>query len=368
LKNGGRIEIRNTATQGLVLFSPFENLSTGKLTLNKVGTYALNSNVSTKNYGTIAISNTNYEAIACTGHFENFASGVITVNQNLPSPWTAIVNSQTFINSGTIIAQGSSGQSLRNYQLATFANRPCAVFDANGLIINEGLIQNQGLLKSVFVGTNINSGTFTNTGVIEDFNNAFNGVPYTNNAFRIRPINGTVGSVIYNAVEAGGTPPMVIGSTWYKDQALTQSAGTFNSTMNSFTPTVGVGTHTLYFTVKDLPGNCTKTVSIKVNIANAMIGSGEKAKPDIVLFNYPNPFVNETRIKLSLPFDATGKLVVYDQFGRLVSVVYEGELSEGELYEFGVDANTMQVANYVATLILDTGRTYTTRLVKADNF
>jgi hypothetical protein len=28
----------------------------------------------------------------------------------------------------------------------------------------------------------------------------------------------------------------------------------------------------------------------------------------------------------------------------------------------------MQVANYVATLILDTGKTYSMRMVKADNF
>ncbi len=277
------------------------------------------------------------------------------------------MNGNTFVNGGTINLLGNNLKSLR-HDGTTFTNRPCAVIRANGLINNQSTFNNQGLLATSYTGVNLNSGTFTNTGVIEDFNNSFNGVPFTNSAFRIRPINGQVGSVIHNAVEAGGLPPIVIGSTWYKDQALTQSAGTFNSTMNSFTPTVGVGTHTLYFTVKDIPNNCIKTVSIKVNIANAMIGSGEKAKPDIVLFNYPNPFVNETRIKLSLPFDATGKLVVFDQFGRLVSVVYEGELSEGELYEFSVDANTMQVANYVATLILDTGKTYSMRMVKADNF
>ncbi len=367
LINAGRIEISNTAERGLYLSTPFENLSTGKLVINQVGTYALNSNVSAKNYGTIDISNSILEGIACVGQFENFASGVVTVLQNQPSVWPSISNGGSFYNAGTVNFLGDNLKSVTNGAVASFVNRQCGILNINGLIINNNSISNQGFFKTTFTGANLNPGTFTNTGVIEDFNNSFNGVAYSNSAFRIRPINGTVGGVIYNAVEAGGTPPIVIGNTWYKDQALTQSAGIFNSTMNSFTPTVGVGTHTLYFTVKDLPGNCTKTVSVKVSIANAMIGRGEKAKPDIVLFNYPNPFVNETRIKLSLPFDAKGKLVVYDQFGRLVTVVYEGEFSEGELYEFSVDASTMKVASYVATLVLDTGRTYTARMVKADN-
>ncbi|MBK8567828.1 MAG: hypothetical protein IPN76_32040 [Saprospiraceae bacterium] len=374
LTNAGSIEVLGNGgtNTGIENSGTIYNLGTGKITLaNSKDIGLLNiTNAIFINSGNLLIDKVvqRYGIVngANAGYLANDLTGTILIKNTADY---GIYNLFAIYNSGKLTIQAAGTDAVYNYYPSGyFFIQPCGELNVGNRINNGQYLQNEGLLRSTYNGVHINTGTLLNMAVIEDFNNAFKGVPFNNNAFRIRPISGTVGSVIHNAVEAGGVPPITIGSTWYKDPNMTQSAGTFNSVLNTFTPTLGVGTHTLYFTVKDIPNNCIKTVSIKVNIANAMIGSGEKAKPDIVLFNYPNPFVNETRIKLSLPFDATGKLVVFDQFGRLVSVVYEGELSEGELYEFSVDANTMQVANYVATLILDTGKTYSMRMVKADNF
>ncbi len=373
LTNTGSIEVSGNGgtNTGVQNFGTIYNNGTGKITLanakdigllNSGAGIFINSGILlidkvVQRYGIVNVAN--------AGYLANDLTGTILIKKTGDY---GIYNFYAVYNSGKLTIQTAGTDAIFNEADGFFFIQPCGELNVENRINNTRYFQNEGLLRSTYNGTHINTSTLLNMAVIEDFKNSLDGVPYTNNGFRIRPINGTVGSVIHNAIEAGGLPPITIGNTWYRNSNLTSPAGTFSSTLNTFTPTVGVGTHTLYFTVNDLVNNCTKTVSIKVNIANAMIGNGDGAKPDIVLFNYPNPFVNETRIKLSLPFDATGKLVVYDQFGRLVSVVYEGEMTEGELYEFGVDANTMQVAIYVATLILDTGRTYTTRLVKADNF
>lgn len=414
LTNFGNFNIENSSTRGLetgAVGSIFNEVG-GKVSINGTGTEGVAVFVKLVNKGEIKVWNAGTTGFANAGglletfpgsHFEtatghgdgivnwgtiknqgrlvavyNAGNGIVNLGNSIEnsaighivaSGVNDIVNRAPFHNFGLIDALDSNGNGILNEPPGIFNNRPCAEIIMSGSRINNsGTFNNQGLLRISFPSPCINMGSFVNTGVLEDPLNTFDGVNITNNAFRIRPISGTVGSVIYNAVEAGGVPPITIGSTWYKDPNLTQSAGTFNSVLNTFTPTLGVGTHSLYFTVKDIVNNCTKTVSVKVTITSALIGFGEKAKPDIVLFNYPNPFVDETRIKLSLPFDATGKLVIYDHFGRLVEVVYEGELAEGELYEFGFDASRLGVANYLATLVLDDGRSFTARLVKSDNW
>ncbi len=294
-----------------------------------------------------------------SGSFEIFGDGQMGVGfQNFGT----VTNSAP----GLFYICCASQQSILNTG-GTFNNQPCATVDVDQVLVNTSTFQNRGLLKTTASGSNLNTGSFTNTGVIEDFNGSFNGVSFTNNAVRVRPIFGQVGGFIQNALEIGGAPPFQIGTTWYQDANLTNPRGTYIPGVNTFTPSVGVGTHTLYFTAKDLVNNCTKTVSISVSIASPLIGFGGEHEPKILLTNYPNPFRESTNVQLSLPFDATGKLVVYDNFGRLVEVMYEGEMRKDELYEFNLDAAYMRVSSYLATLVLNDGRTWSVRLAKADN-
>ncbi|MEK7257477.1 MAG: hypothetical protein AAB316_22165, partial [Bacteroidota bacterium] len=143
-------------------------------------------------------------------------------------------------------------------------------------------------------------------------------------------------------------------------------AGTYNPGVNTFQPTVGVGTHTLYFMTEDLVHNCRKTVSIQVNIISALIGY-KFEEQHITLYNYPNPFSQITAVNVSLPFDTEGKLAIFDSQGRLVEVLYEGEIGKDELYQFEFNGADKRVGLYTANLILKDGRTYPIRLVKADN-
>lgn len=248
-----------------------------------------------------------------------------------------------------------------------FNNHPCSYVSVDGLIDNRNVINNQGLFRTTFTGTNSGPGNFNNHSVVEDFYGSFNGANFTNNAIRVRPIAGTIGGIISNALEISGTPPFQFGSTWYKNANLTDPAGSYVNGLNTFTPTIGVGTHTLYFSVKDLVNNCTKTVSIKVSIASPLIGFGGKEDSKILLTNAPNPFSDRTQIKVSLPVDTEAKLVIYDNMSRLVEVIYEGEFIKDELYQFDFNAADKRVGNYMATLILKNGRAFTLQLVKADN-
>jgi|GEM_PF-2854261 len=368
LINAGQIEISNTAADGLSLSAPFENLATGSVVINKAGNYGLICWNNVKNYGTFVMSNCYYEGLSQkTGTFENFASGAIHVNQNQNSIWAGMEVHSMMYNYGSFDLLGDNFSSIFVGASATLVNRPCAVMNTNGFILNYGTLKNEGLLKNTHQNAQISTGTFTNTGVIEDFYNAFGSTAITNNGVRVRPIAGTIGGIIQNALEIGGTPLFVFGTTWYKNANLTDPAGSYVNGLNTFTPTTGVGSQTLYFTAKDLVNNCTKTVSIQVNIANALKGFGEKSAPAVLLSNYPNPFSDNTLIQFSVPSDTEGKLVVYDAMGRMVEVVYEGEIIKDELYQFGFDGSNKRVGNYMAVLVLKSGRTFTIQMVKADN-
>jgi len=66
--------------------------------------------------------------------------------------------------------------------------------------------------------------------------------------------------------EIGNSNPFTVGGTWYKDQALTQPAGTFTIGNNSFTATgLSTGSTTVYFTVSN-GGTCIQTIAIPVTI------------------------------------------------------------------------------------------------------
>ncbi|MBI5914432.1 MAG: hypothetical protein HY842_03585 [Bacteroidetes bacterium] len=294
-----------------------------------------------------------------SGSFEIFGDGQMNVG---------IQNFGTVTNSapGLFYICCALQQSILNTG-GTFTNDVCATVDVDQVMVNTAIFRNKGLLKTTATGSNQNTGSFTNTGVIEDFYGSFNGLPLNNLAVRARPIAGTIGGFIQNALEIGFSNPFQIGTTWYQNANLTNPGGTYIPGVNTFTPSVGVGTHTLYFTAKDLVNNCTKTVSIKVSIASALIGFGGKDEPKILLTNAPNPFSDRTQIKFSLPVDTEAKLVVSDNFGRLVEVVYEGEIIKDELYQFDFNGSDKRVGNYMATLILKNGRTYTVQMVKADN-
>ena len=377
--NSGQIYIQN-ADMGLeVLYGPFTNLGILKIEGGNTGIQNLEA-IYNENQGLISIHHTTGIAFLSQGFLDNKGQvqvtdagtyGLITYNF-LNRAGASLLISNTgmkgiyaggdFHNDGFIQVENTGDDAM--YVLGNFHNDACAEISTTGRFNNEGNVHNEGWLRTTYAGMNINAGTFINTGILEDFYDSFDGVYITNNAIRIRPVSGAVGSFILNALEIGGSNPFQVGTTWYQKMNLSKPGGTYNPGVNTFTPSVGVGTHTLYFTIKDLVNSCTKTVGIEVTITNAIAGPDSPDEPQVVLYNYPNPFDENTRVKFSLPFDTEGKLVVFDHTGRLIETMYEGEIMKDELYEFAFEAADKRAAAYLATLVLKDGRTYPVRLVK----
>jgi len=73
--------------------------------------------------------------------------------------------------------------------------------------------------------------------------------------------------------------------------------------------------------------------------------------------NYPNPFNPSTTIQFAVPEIATVKVAVFDQMGRLLKVLYDGEVSAGSYRTVwdATDLNGSPVASglYLYTLQTD---------------
>ena len=363
--NEGEIIAERTGFSTISNYDKFENRPGGFL----YGVDATGNGIHNlgffQNRGYVIIDNPAIEGIKNENYkFENDETGTIEIYDVLNRP--AIFTTNGFFNSGNINTFNAP-TAIQVEPSGYFNNHRCAYISVDGMVDNRNVINNEGFFRTIFSGTNTGSGNFNNHAIVEDFYGSFTGVNFNNLAVRARPINGSVGGFIQNALELGGALPFQIGTFWYQDFNLTMPAGSYNQGVNSFTPTMGVGTHTLYFSAKNLVFNCTETVAVQVNISSALVRIKGEDTPGITLYNYPNPFGDNTRINLSLPFDSNGKLVVYDNFGRLVEELYDGDIVKDELYQFGFDASNRQVSSYLATLILQDGRTFPVRLVKADN-
>ena len=413
-ENYGYIEVLDAAGWGVAASGPFENKASGHIYVNTAGKAGVASWDSFKNAGLIESENLGSEGVAvANGEFNNLPGSQIFIRNTAGA---GLINFETFLNHGylsidnpgaegirnlnfkfdnrpggsstVVISNALSGPGiytsngffnsgsviLENTPLAVliepsgyFNNHPCAEVKVDGQIENRNVLNNEGLLTTTFQGTNTGSGTLKNKGIVEDVFGSFNGLPLSNAAVRARPISGTIGGFIQNALEIGPGNPFQISSTWYTGPDLTAPAGTYLPGVNTFQPTVGVGTHLLFFTAKDLVNGCTRTVSVQVSISSMLAGKelNDQAIPKIFIF--PNPFKAHTTINLSLPFDSKCKLIVFDDFGRQVDVIYEGEMRKDELYQFEFDGSDSRVSNYTATLILKSGRAWSVRLVKADN-
>ncbi|GAB3946483.1 hypothetical protein GCM10028805_17080 [Spirosoma harenae] len=198
--------------------------------------------------------------------FENQAGGYIQLDN---STYVGLYNpGETFINSGTITI-GSlgtiGGTGIRNE--GPFANRACATLTVLAPIINSNSFTNVGLFTVNTTGIHNNNGTLTNNGII-DYPQGNPILNVVNNDVIAAPIV-SCNSTFNSALQLGGnSSQFTVGTTWYKDQSLTESAGTYNQGSNTLTATnLTPGSSTiLYFAATDVANSCTKTVSISVTI------------------------------------------------------------------------------------------------------
>jgi hypothetical protein len=194
--------------------------------------------------------------------FNNNTGGQISIDHS--TQFGLRSSNGTFTNSSTITIGAAAG--VGDYGLsneATFNNSTCAALALFAPLSNTNTFNNQGLFTVNTALAHTNFG-FTNDGII-DYPQG-NPIPaVTNNDVIIVPTS----TCSTPALQIGGSSQFTVGTTWYKEAALTTAAGTYNATTNTFQATAlaAGSTYTLYFSIADPSnGGCTQTVSIAVAV------------------------------------------------------------------------------------------------------
>ena len=198
------------------------------------------------------------------GSFDNNPGGHIRIDR---SSGTGISNfAGNFTNAADITLGAVAGVGLFGiFNQATFQNEACAQLFMNAPLYNTASFSNTGLFTVTTAGSHINSG-LTNDGIIVYPQG--NPIPnVTNNDLIVGPVAGCE-SGLSPALGIGSANSFTAGATWYTDEALSTPAGSYNQSSNTFTSSIGAGTHTLYFSVDGTPG-CPRTVPITVNLEEA---------------------------------------------------------------------------------------------------
>jgi hypothetical protein len=299
--NSGEISIRK-ASIGLVNLFPFNNQAGAILKINNVsgsGVFSGGFGGLVTNFGTITIDTTAENGVITLGFggvdnrsilnignvgnigkhgilngagFANQGSGILTINRTADSGVKNAASIEeitpNFINAGLFTIGGagdvnSATPGIENLSEAKFRNLVCGNLTTYQAIVSTDSFVNEAFLFMRSTLPNTISGTFINQGVIHDPNDGFNGQPVANVDFIISPAAGEC--VIADALQKGTGANVTIAGTWYKDQALTMTAGTYNQAANTFTVTnLSEGMHTLYFRATDNQYGCSQIVSIKI--------------------------------------------------------------------------------------------------------
>lgn len=85
-----------------------------------------------------------------------------------------------------------------------------------------------------------------------------------------------------------------------------------------------------------------------------------KEKMGLKLYNYPNPFTNNTRIIYEIPYDGNVSLKLYDPVGREIAVLVTADKKEGQ-YSFDFNRHKLPAGVYYYKLTLFTLGTYVSK-------
>ncbi len=290
---GGNISIDRSSNYAIYNFNgTFSNSAT--LTIGSqqaVGWYGIDNRATFQNNtgGNISIDRSSDRAIGNNGNFIN--SGILTCGELAPIGWRGLWNGNYFQNSSTgqIRIDRSSEWALANTYLSSFINEGSITIGelANvGMygIYDRGNFQNKACGEiTMFAPLSHTDLSFFNTGLITAITTGSHNVtvPIINNGIFAYPLGNPIPNVTNNdlivapvtgcasgfnpALTIGGSNSFTAGSTWYSDADLTMPAGAYDQATNTFTPSVGAGTHTLYFSADGMP-SCPRTVAISVTV------------------------------------------------------------------------------------------------------
>ncbi len=273
------------------------------------------------NVGVIRIQDSPWQGLNYRGSITNHSGAEISITGSYSYGMSDIGIGGFLQNEGFIDIE--SGDLNLGLNLGgTWYNQNCGKIAIDGkLSLSTGcLFYNDSWLK--VNGTNhLFDGDLVNNGAIENTNGDIDPADIANLGLMIRPLDslGAVGVPIPDAIEIGSNGPVsVIG--WYINPGLNLIAGTYDATLNEFTPNLAaVDDSELYVVLEDNVLGCRDTMTVLIldaqpnNESNALAAS-KMSKRQI----YPNPVSRQRgRIHLSNSTDIA-LLRWYDGRGQLI--------------------------------------------------
>ncbi|GAB3946495.1 hypothetical protein GCM10028805_17110 [Spirosoma harenae] len=277
-QSGGKIYIDGYLGPGLlnsIQGEPLATRTTGTANFQNVGLIQIGASVQN---GLAGILNNQ--------QFSNNAGGLIQIdrtgqqgisNANSGTLTASFTNNAT-ISIGTSASIGTDG--IANTGM--FANSACATLTVFDNLNNGSSFTNSGLFTLRTTQPHSNTGTLTNNGILEyPLGNPIPNV--TNNKLIAAPVSSCSPSFIPALQLGTNNNQFTVGTTWYSDQALTQIAGTYNQSTNTFAPinrTPG-SSQVVYFSVLDNASGCSKTVSVSATLNATLLVVSIAANPSL---------------------------------------------------------------------------------------
>jgi Secretion system C-terminal sorting domain len=254
---GGAFGIFNLAT--------FNNNTGGQVNIDRSSANGLANSAGTfTNAATITIgakASVGANGIFNQATFNNNPGGQINLDRSFSGirQFLGTFNNAGKITTGTALVNNG----IRNE--STFNNNSCGEISTLHPLLNSSNFTNAGLFRENTTSAHTNSGTMTNNGIIEYPQG--NPIPnVTNNDVILAPITVCSTTSFSPALQIGGANSFTVGTTWYKEPALTNAAGTYSPNTFTVTNLTAGSTYPLYFEITDPVNMCTRTVGINVTV------------------------------------------------------------------------------------------------------
>jgi len=314
----------------------FRNLGTGRVRIDAFDTatgFRNDPNGLAVNQSNIYIDSEGDNSLNNMGIFRNRFGGLLQIDNNNN---TNIRNAEqaVFLNrNARIILRGSLNTIASIENSGSFTNDRCSYLQVENKIDNHS---NASFVNNAYLSTSspqptYNQGSFDNNGILEDPANAFNSTSVNNNGVLIVPVStpAYVGQPVFPALGLGSLVNTTILG-WYTDSGLSNSAGTYNASNNTFTPNAAAeGRDYLYLHLDlDYDINCAPAgfrvlfdQPIQALQAPPTPFSSNGEEYEMVIF--PNPA--SSRIQISGVPPHVQQLQLYNTQGQLVRAYLRNE-------------------------------------------
>ncbi|KAA0993473.1 choice-of-anchor D domain-containing protein [Dyadobacter aurulentus] len=213
------------------------------------------------------------------------ANVTLTIADGASLKMEGLYNPGTILNSGQLTLGNAEGtESLQS--IGTLTNAVCGQLFILSNIDNRGTFTNNGSVVLTALDMHLNSGTLLNNGVIS-FPKS-NPIPsVTNHGIVLLPGLTSTCETLVDAFETGNGPALKITGI-FADAEATTSAGTFDATANSFTPTENSaeGIQALFVRVEDEENECVRILPWQLTLTKCCIPP-VFAAPTVTVPSYP---------------------------------------------------------------------------------